>query len=1243
MSVWGVVPDDVFPFPEGVSNSIERKIVSAEYFIETDPGEGKGESIDAEDLMFDQTTEQLKELSLNLDSLPGGERRVGVRVKDNLGDWSTTSFVDVYVTDLTSVEVDAIADSQVYRIMIDNLPAVGSNVSVDLNGTTYTYKVKTGDDLNAVRNGLLASLNGNSIASVTLLPGGVLELRGKQMESSYSVSSSEVLVQAHGRGAIFPDGTDELLGKRILAAEYFIETDPGEGKGESIDAEDLMFDQATEQLKQLSLNLDSLPGGERRVGVRVKDNLGVWSTTSFVDVFITDLTTVEADGSGSTQSDRVIIDNLPAAGSIISVKVGPKKFAYQVKSGDDLFKVREGLAGALSGSPIVYVENHSNGYIILEGRKNDHHYDVVAINGLSVQRVSFADLKFPQGIESSLPVQITNAEYFIDSDPGEGKGFEVDAEDLAFDSSTEGIKNLSLEIDDLSAGNRRLGLRFRNGDGNWSEVRYLEFEAEDAGDYIPSRVKVNPRSIDENLTPGVWKGTLSTIDWNDPTGSGSYTYELLNDIPNDNSSFSISGNEITAKRVFNYEIENIISLRIRTTDDTGRSVITNLTLKVNDDEQEDSDQDGLTQSQEEQLGTSDNQSDSDSDGFSDYDEVLAGSDPLFGRSVPGLAPKDLRLAPDIVLENQPVGSMVSRLITEDEDDPQGRDVYTYVLDQGVKSFQNDYFSIEQNGSLTLLKPLDYEQLSTLTVAVKVFDSTGLSLSKLLVLSVADDKLEDFDGDGLNQFAEEQLGTVDTKADSDADGFSDFAEVNAGTDPTDYYSSPNLAPLKLRALDTLEIFENKLIGSVVGQFTADDPENHSLNFSLVSGYGNDLFSIDSNGTLKTLAVFDYEKNATSYSLKVIVRDQYGASLLSDFTVSITNEIEDHDGDGVENHEDNDDDGDGFSDLEETAYGSDPLDSKSVANKKPAFLTTENTFTVHENQPVGTPVVHFEVSDPDKDAFSFSVIKGSSHFMLDNSGILKSKQIFDYENGPRQFQVLIRATDEHGAAAEKDISISILDDSSDNVMQPSHPTIPNDQFSKLNVETLDGRMESGAFWLEAKVSAHSSRGQLGFTLLSFTNQVRDFFYNGELSEELIFQMKLNHSKYTHFAYYRAFIEVDGIRIFGAFKKLNLIQSNFELGPFENQIGANGWIESQWFGVFKPVSDQWLYHTRLGWVYFSPTDIKSFWFWKESHGWLWTEEDLWPFMWSHASNGWLYLIGDERIIFYNYERQIWESSEE
>ncbi len=66
--------------------------------------------------------------------------------------------------------------------------------------------------------------------------------------SSYAVSSSEASVQADGTGAILPNGTNELTERKILAAEYFIETDPGEGSGLTIDAEDLVYDQATEQL-----------------------------------------------------------------------------------------------------------------------------------------------------------------------------------------------------------------------------------------------------------------------------------------------------------------------------------------------------------------------------------------------------------------------------------------------------------------------------------------------------------------------------------------------------------------------------------------------------------------------------------------------------------------------------------------------------------------------------------------------------------------------------------------------------------------------------------------------------------------------------------------------------------------------------------------------------------------------------------------------------------------------------------
>ena len=98
--------------------------------------------------------------------------------------------------------------------------------------------------------------------------------------------------------------------------------------------------------------------------------------------------------------------------------------------------------------------------------------------------------------------------------------------------------------------------------------------------------------------------------------------------------------------------------------------------------------------------------------------------------------------------------------------------------------------------------------------MKVTDSIGLSFSKALVLTVTDDKLEDSDGDGLNQFAE-KAGTSDSLPDTDADGFSDFAEVNAGFRSNRLSFLSQSCTVQLRVLSLLAISENQPAGSVVG--------------------------------------------------------------------------------------------------------------------------------------------------------------------------------------------------------------------------------------------------------------------------------------------------------------------------------------------------------------------------------------------------------------------------------------------
>jgi hypothetical protein len=63
-------------------------------------------------------------------------------------------------------------------------------------------------------------------------------------------------------------------------------------------------------------------------------------------------------------------------------------------------------------------------------------------------------------------------------------------------------------------------------------------------------------------------------------------------------------------------------------------------------------------------------------------------------------------------------------------------------------------------------------------------------------------------------------------------------------------------------------------------------------------GNYFFDLDVNGTLSSAVFFDYENNESNYSIRVRVADEHNASLEKSFIVSILNEVEDFDQDGIE---------------------------------------------------------------------------------------------------------------------------------------------------------------------------------------------------------------------------------------------------------------------------------------------------------------------------------------------------------
>ena len=95
-----------------------------------------------------------------------------------------------------------------------------------------------------------------------------------------------------------------------------------------------------------------------------------------------------------------------------------------------------------------------------------------------------------------------------------------------------------------------------------------------------------------------------------------------------------------------------------------------------------------------------------------------------------------------------------------------------------------------------------------------------------------------------------------------------------------------SPMTLNSTANLTIAENQPVGTVVSEFNATDPDGDAITYHFVDGDNNNLlFMLDSNGTLKTATIFDYESNASIYSITVQAKDELNATTQGNFTVTL----------------------------------------------------------------------------------------------------------------------------------------------------------------------------------------------------------------------------------------------------------------------------------------------------------------------------------------------------------------------
>jgi hypothetical protein len=237
----------VKPFPV-VGGGTAPAIASAEYYIDNDPGWGNGTPISMTglpDLSF----------TYNLSSLNSGVHLIGVRTKDANGVWGLDAkwlFVKPFPV-VSGGTAPAVTAAEYY---IDNDPGKGNGTAIALAG--------------------LPNLNFNYDFSSLNSGVHLIGVRTKDANGAWSLDAKWLFLKA------FPSVGGNTA-PAIVAAEYFIDTDPGKGNGKPIALT------ALSNISNLQFvgNLAGLSNAAHKLGVRTKDANGAWSLDALYDFTLT--------------------------------------------------------------------------------------------------------------------------------------------------------------------------------------------------------------------------------------------------------------------------------------------------------------------------------------------------------------------------------------------------------------------------------------------------------------------------------------------------------------------------------------------------------------------------------------------------------------------------------------------------------------------------------------------------------------------------------------------------------------------------------------------------------------------------------------------------------------------------------------------------------------------------------------------------------------------------------------------
>jgi hypothetical protein len=238
----------------------------------------------------------------------------------------------------------------------------------------------------------------------------------------------------------------------IVAGEYFIDADPGFGKGQSVPVTQGM------DLSNISFAFDitSMTKGFHQLSVRFKDANGTWSNTHTRTFYKEVVSATSApDPATEVTYGEYFFDTDPGFGKGTPISVVP------------------GMNHSLSFT--ADVTNLSKGFHYLQVRFRDAKGIWSNTHGRSFYKEVLSSITTPLA-------KINKLEYFVDTDPGFGKGMPVNV------TPAHGVDDFEFLMDmtNISIGNHKLYVRAQDENGVWSMIRSGDFEIKPPTDLIIS-------------------------------------------------------------------------------------------------------------------------------------------------------------------------------------------------------------------------------------------------------------------------------------------------------------------------------------------------------------------------------------------------------------------------------------------------------------------------------------------------------------------------------------------------------------------------------------------------------------------------------------------------------------------------------------------------------------------------------------------------------------------------------------